>query len=101
MIETFNDNLEQVEVEFVNSKGEKKVRKAKYLTIKDLRKLDEIRNDKEDPEQDIFGVLCKQMSFIFGGKKEEYEEYSFPMLRRIMDHIKDVFIINPLNHAQK
>lgn len=101
MIKTFCDNIELVEVELIDKDGNKVVKKSKFLTTSDLKKMDAIKADVKKNEGN-FDVLCKQMAFVFGGKYEEYlNTYSFPMLKAVMDYVKEVFLINPLVVVQR
>ena len=99
-MKVFKDDLEKVEVTFIDKDGKEKIKKAKYLTIEDFKKIDGFRNNKKEDE-DYFDVLCKQIHYVFGGKVEEYYKYSFPLLKNIKEYITEVYVINPTKPAQK
>lgn len=99
-MKTFSDNLEVIEVKLKDKDGNEQILKARYLTIKDLKRFDEIINNPEK-EDDGFDLICRRMAFVFGGKKEDYYKYSMPLINGVMEYVKDVYFVNPLKPAQK
>ena len=97
-MKTFCDNLEPLQIELINRKGEKKVLTSRFLTPKALQKCDEIFRKRKPDESDIFEVICKQIAYLFGGKPEDYEDFSYQVLKGIMDHVKEE-MLNPLDQV--
>lgn len=98
-MKTFDDNLEVVEVKLKDKDGNEKILKARFMSVKDMKKLDEITNSKKEHE-DGFDIMCKRMVYIFGGKEGDYYKYSFSLLNGVMDYVKDVYLINPMKPVQ-
>ena len=102
MVKTFcDDNIEPLEVELINSEGEKVVKKAKFLTVKECKEMSKAFNNiKDDPSgEKSFSILQDQMAFIFGGKPEEYENYTPSLLKDVLSWITKE-IINPTKKEQ-
>lgn len=97
-MKTFDDSLEHIEVKLKDKDGNEEIKKAKYLTIYDLKEMDKLLEGKDEGN---FDIICKRMAYIFGGKPEDYGKYSFPLLRSVIDYIKEVYIINPLDQKNQ
>lgn len=99
-MKVFSDNLQPIEIELVDNDGNKTQKKGRYLKIKDLKELDKIRDTAKEAEGN-FDILCKQIAFVFGGNFKEYTNYSFPLLKSVMDYVKEIYLINPIVAAQE
>ena len=102
MIKTFSDDLEPIEVKLKDKDGNEIVKKAKFLTVKECKEISKIYNNLEDDKtgEKAFQVLQDQMSYIFGGKTEEYEIYSPKLIKDVLNYITQQ-IINPTIQVQE
>jgi hypothetical protein len=103
MVKTFCDNnIEPLEVKLINNKGEKVIKKAKFLTIKECKEMSRsFNNIKEDNStgEKSFNILQDQMAFIFGGESEEYEDYTPSLLKDVLSWVTGE-IVNPTKKEQ-
>ena len=100
MIKTFCDEVEPIQVELIDSKGNKTLKKGKLLSIKDIKEMDKFYRDKKDDNSDIFDVFCRQVAFVFEGKAEDYEKYSFNTLKNVMEYVREE-LMNPTSQVQE
>lgn len=101
MIKTFSDNIEPVQVELIDNKGNKITKTAKFLSNNEVRKMGKLYDELKDEQSTdkSLRILQEQMAFIFGGKEEDYGKYS-PMLMKDVIAFVIGEVINPTSQVQ-
>ena len=72
------------------------------MSVKECKKMSRdyqnLENDKTGEKS--FEAIQNQMSFIFGGKPEDYENYSLKLLANVLKYVTEE-TINPTHQIQE
>lgn len=80
----FIDDYKPIEIELEDSEGNKAVIKSKKTTLKMIKEI-----EKLEAENKTVDVATKLLSMVFGGKPEDYERYSIPLLLDVINYWRD------------
>jgi hypothetical protein len=81
-----DDKWEPFKIKLVDRNGKEKELTAKFLSVKECKQISTMYKETNDDQsgEKSFLVLQEQMSFIFGGKKEDYEIYSPKLIKDVL-----------------
>jgi len=102
MKKTFSDDLEQIEVELIDKDKNRILKKAKFLSVKECKKMSKMFNNAsiEKNGERSFEILQEIMVNIFGGTINEYEKYSPGLIKDVLSYIT-AEMINPTKQVQE